>query len=127
MRFYRVLVVLLAVWAALCFPSVLLPVLGPGRGGGGLAFGVALAAGYALVPVAAFGLWGLCAWGLAVLLLATLLVLFGSAFGLGAPAALPMAVPQLLGLALTGLQVLFRRAVATPAAEAPRPPQREPA
>lgn len=124
--FYRVVMVLLAVWAALCVPSVLFPVLRPGPGGGTLAF-VALATGYALVPVAAFGLWGLRAWGLAVLLLAALLTLSGAAGGVGAPAALPMAAPHLLGLALTGLRLLSRRAAGTAATEAPHPPHREPA
>ena len=74
--FYRVLILIIAAWAALSIPTVLLPTLTALRSGEPLhSPNVLLPIGFALLPISVIGLWNLRLWGFISLVLGFILVI----------------------------------------------------
>ena len=74
--FYRLLISIFAIWAALSIPTLLAPTLFALHSNEPLHNpGILLLIGFALLPVSVVGLWNLQLWGFISLMLASILVI----------------------------------------------------
>lgn len=74
--FYRVLILVIAAWAALSIPTLLLPTLMALRSGQPFhAQAILLPMGFALLPISIIGLWNLRLWGFICLVLGFILTI----------------------------------------------------